>query len=117
MTGCEADPVATHDDLGGRCPIPPHLASNFSGLSRTVTGLRRGEDITIVALGSSSTAGLGGQTPYPARLQEKLSARFPRSTVRVLNKGIGGNTAAQMVERFPRDVMAHDPDLVIWQSG
>jgi len=37
--------------------------------------------------------------------------------VHVLNKGIGGEIAADMVKRFDRDVFSLQPDLVIWQVG
>ena len=34
-----------------------------------------------------------------------------------MNKGIGGETAEQMLARFPRDVLPYHPQLVIWQTG
>jgi hypothetical protein len=33
------------------------------------------------------------------------------------NKGIGGQDVAEMFDRLDRDVIARDPDLVIWQAG
>ena len=35
----------------------------------------------------------------------------------MLNKGIGGEEAAQMVARFDADVIDENPDLVLWQVG
>jgi hypothetical protein len=35
----------------------------------------------------------------------------------VLNKGIGGEEAPQMVARFDADVIDENPDLVLWQVG
>ena len=35
----------------------------------------------------------------------------------MLNKGIGGEEAAQMVARFDADVIDETPDLVLWQVG
>jgi lysophospholipase L1-like esterase len=35
----------------------------------------------------------------------------------VVNKGVGGETAEQMLSRFTRDVLPYRPQLVIWQTG
>ena len=35
----------------------------------------------------------------------------------VVNKGVGGETAEQMLARFTRDVLPYRPQLVIWQTG
>ena len=63
--------------------------------------------IKIVAIGSSSTSGAGASSPaatYPSRLEAELKARLPGLPITVLNKGIGGEEAAQMVARFDADV-------------
>ena len=44
-----------------------------------------------------------------------LSARLPGPVV-VLNRGIGGEDADDMLRRLPA-VLAEKPDLVIWQTG
>ena len=72
--------------------------------------------LKIVAIGSSSTAGAGvsssGAT-YPSRLEAELKERLPGLPVTVLNKGIGGEEAAQMVARFDADVIEESPDLAV----
>ena len=76
--------------------------------------------ITIVAIGSSSTAGAGASTPaanYPSRLQAELKQRFPGHTITVLNRGVNGEEIADMLKRFDTAVVAAKPDLVIWQLG
>jgi lysophospholipase L1-like esterase len=80
----------------------------------------KGLPLKIVAIGSSSTAGAGATSPdktYPARLEAELKARLPGLPVTVVNKGIGGEEAAQMVARFDADVVDEAPDLVVWQVG
>ena len=37
--------------------------------------------------------------------------------ITVVNKGVPRQSAQQMVERFPTDVMADDPILVVWEAG
>ena len=46
--------------------------------------LATGQPLTIVAIGSSSTAGAGASKPelnYPSRLQAELAARCPRQRI------------------------------------
>ncbi|MFM7344047.1 MAG: SGNH/GDSL hydrolase family protein [Tagaea sp.] len=82
--------------------------------------LAEGRSLTVVALGSSSTLGTGASSPanaYPARLESELHALLPHMAVTVINKGVGGEDAGQMLARFERDVLAAEPDLLIWQAG
>ena len=87
-----------------------------------LTGLGRAEamrPLRIVAVGSSSTQGVGASGPlctYPAQLALALGDRLPGTTVEVLNKGIGGEVVADNLRRLDRDVL-QKPDLVIWQVG
>jgi lysophospholipase L1-like esterase len=69
----------------------------------------------IVAIGSSSTAGEGDVKPYPPLLEDLL--RKSHGDVKVINKGQGGQEAADELARFKTDVLALKPDLVIWQVG
>ena len=82
--------------------------------------IAQGKPIKIVAIGSSSTSGAGASSPdksYPSRLEAELKARLPGLPITVLNKGIGGEEAPQMVARFEADVFEEAPDLVLWQVG
>lgn len=100
-------------------PCPSAKLSPLS-LPHVKRALRSNQEITIVALGSSSTAGFHasdlGHT-YPAILQTELQAALPNSHVAVLNRGVGGQDAAEMVARIEHDVLAVSPTLVIWQVG
>jgi acyl-CoA thioesterase I len=76
--------------------------------------------IKIVAIGSSSTAGAGASSPeasYPNRLQSELTDHFLWSDIAVVNRGVNGEEAPDMLARFDTDVIAEKPDLVIWQTG
>lgn len=102
------------------CSVPASALSMGADLPAVVAALRRGGDVEIVALGSSSTEGAGATSPdkaYPAQLAEELRQRFPNSTITVVNRGIGGQLARQMVERLSRDAIEAKPELVIWQTG
>ncbi len=80
----------------------------------------KGGPLTIVALGSSSTAGAYASSPaasYPARLEIELAALFPGAAITVLNRGENGEDVAENLARFDRSVGAEHPDLVLWQVG
>lgn len=89
-------------------------------LPRFSAALAGNKPIRIVALGSSSTQGVGASSPkscYPVRLQAELQRRFPDSKIRVDNLGIGGQLATDMLPRIKKDVLPRKPTLVIWQTG
>ncbi len=77
------------------------------------------KSLRILAIGSSSTEGIGASAPgltYPAQLQTRLAARLGRK-VEVDNAGVGGETVAATVVRLKAALKAGKPDLVIWQVG
>jgi acyl-CoA thioesterase-1 len=102
------------------CTAPQEMTHFAVGLPNTARAIRSGKALVIVAIGSSSTQGVGASDPahtYPALLAEELRRRWPQLAVTVINKGVGGEIASQMVARFERDVLPYHPQLVIWQTG
>jgi lysophospholipase L1-like esterase len=102
------------------CSIPEEFARFDLPLRRTARGLAAGRPIKIVAIGSSSTAGTGASSPYhtyPSQLAASLAQEFVDHDITVLNRGVSGDLAAGMVARFDSDVIAENPDLVLWQVG
>lgn len=75
--------------------------------------------ITIVAFGDSVTHGavardeINYETVYWNRLRKKILDVRNYVPVNVINAGIGGITAKGSLERIDRQVLAHNPDLVI----
>ena len=103
-----------------RCVIPQDLARFDLPLRGTARKLAAGKPIKIVAIGSSSTFGAGASKPYnayPSRLAAELAAEFVDHDITVLNRGVNGDTATDMLARFERGVIAEKPDLVLWQVG
>ena len=112
-------PVAA-DASAARCVVPRDLARLDLPLTRTARHLAAHRFVMIVALGSSSTAGAGAssaEATYPSRLMAELARRFPTQSIIVLNRGIGGERAIDMLARFDDSVAAERPDLVLWQVG
>ena len=100
---CPAEPVVPPIAL-------PHLRS----------AINHGIEAVVVALGSSSTQGVMASDlahSYPALLQQMLSVGLPEAHVAVLNRGIGGQDAAEELARLDVDVIALRPQVVIWQVG
>lgn len=74
--------------------------------------------ITIVAFGDSVTHGaligeINYETVYWNLLKKKLNAFRSDIPVNVINAGISGITAKASLERLDKQVLAHNPDLVI----
>jgi lysophospholipase L1-like esterase len=86
------------------------------GLPHFAQSLTKGQ-AKIVAIGSSTTAGEGNIKAYPERLLSFLQADYPNAKLTMVNKGISGQEAPVELQRFDTDVIAENPDLVIWQVG
>lgn len=75
--------------------------------------------ITIVAFGDSVTHGalalgeINYETAYWNRLKKKINNLNSYVPVNVINAGIGGTTAKGSLKRMDRQVLSHNPDLVI----
>ncbi|MBI3710947.1 MAG: SGNH/GDSL hydrolase family protein [Proteobacteria bacterium] len=111
---------AAADQPNSRCGVPPEYVKLAYPLPRVARLLRDRQPLKIVAIGSSSTEGVGAsssRTTYPSQLQIELQKRFPASAITVINKGKGGEIAGQMQARLERDVLASEPQLAIWQTG
>lgn len=102
------------------CAVSPALSGIGAALDRSALRIDQGRPLTIVAMGSSSTLGVGASAPsmsYPSRLEGQLRDRFPDVEIRVLNRGVGGQDVGEELNRLDHDVVAEHPDLVIWQVG
>lgn len=78
--------------------------------------------VVIVALGDSVTMGSTAnglfipEEVYHSRLKRMFAEKLPGPaavTLSVINAGIGGDTATAALERLERDVIRHQPDLVL----
>jgi acyl-CoA thioesterase-1 len=100
------------------CAAPTELVRLENPLARVALRVRSGQPLKIVAIGSSSTFGASSPAmSYPSRLEAELRNLFPTLSVTVVNRGVNGETAKDMLARFNRDVFAEQPDLVLWQVG
>jgi len=108
---------AREDDAPPGCPVTAtHLITN-DGPGRSRAAVRDGA-LRVLAVGSSSIEGIGASRPelgFAPRLEAGLEARLPGVDVIVVNRGIGGETTKETVDRLAREIAAARPDLVLWQ--
>lgn len=107
-------------ELHPSCATPMALSAIDATLDRTASRIEAQRPVTVVAMGSSSTQGVGASSPgmsYPSRLEQELRNRFANLDIKVINHGVGGQDVPEELTRLDRDVLAEKPDLVIWQLG
>jgi lysophospholipase L1-like esterase len=91
-----------------------------SPLQRLSEALRATHTARILAIGSSSTAGVGASSPartYVARLETDLEDAIKGTDFEVVGHGSSGEIAQGAADRMKREVEDVKPDLVIWQVG
>ncbi|MDP0497357.1 MAG: GDSL-type esterase/lipase family protein [Verrucomicrobiota bacterium JB024] len=79
--------------------------------------------VLTVAFGDSVTQGvmehgrLCRAGVYHTRLQRSLEERYGQTTFSTINAGVSGSSVTQALDRLERDVLRHDPDLVLVAFG
>ncbi|MEE9336176.1 MAG: GDSL-type esterase/lipase family protein [Granulosicoccaceae bacterium] len=88
------------------------LVFTLSACSKPELLTRLSDGSTVLAFGDSLTAGKGVGTDeaYPAKLAEIIG-------MTVVNAGISGETTKQGLQRLPKELESHSPDLVILFEG
>jgi lysophospholipase L1-like esterase len=82
--------------------------------------IRQGRHVKVLAIGSSSTAGVGASSPsatYVAKLERTLEGTFKGLDFEVIGRGRSGEEAEGAADRMKREVDETRPDLVVWQVG
>jgi lysophospholipase L1-like esterase len=105
------------NDVARPCDTHPELVTFKYPLPHLKAALQTQRKVRIVAIGSSSTAGVKPVLPYPPRLEMLLRQKFFGRMIDVVNRGIGGQEAPEELSRFQPDVFDEGPVLVIWQVG
>ncbi len=102
-----------------RCDAGSVLSQQRS-LRAVRSKIERGQPVSILAIGSSSTEGVGAssrQSSYPFRLEQRLRSIWAGAGVRVINAGKGGETADQTLLKLTDELAENTYDLVVWQVG
>ena len=108
-------------------PAPSESCLKFkTGLSlgatlpHTKAKLQKGQRLTIVAFGSSSTTGFGTfgfGGAFPDVMKAELLRLRPSAKIELINSGRVMDDLEDNIARMDGDVLQHQPDLVIWQLG
>ena len=107
--------------LSARAEECPGVAATLDANGTKLANLESRADrvLDILAIGSSSTEGVGASSPayaYPAQLADELSKKDGIPAL-VRNAGVGGELAARTLQRLKAALKAGWPELVIWQVG
>ncbi len=103
-----------------RCGTTPDMLQLGADLPAMRSRIEHGESISVIAIGSSSTAGQGASHPdraYPAQLEKILRQSYPKVPIRVQNMGRRGENAIQTSVRIRELVLTEQPHLMLWQLG
>ena len=102
-----------------RCTVPSVAeASSGGALPRTSAQLRTRDPVRILAIGSSTTAGVGaGGSGFAHRLGPMIKERWSDKVIEVVVSGVSGETASGAAGRLTRELAQHKPTLVVWQLG
>lgn len=82
--------------------------------------LRIKRKIKILAIGSSTTVGVGASSPtatYVANLESTLEGSFKGMDFDVVGRGVSGEVAQGAADRMKKEIDDTKPDLVVWQVG
>jgi lysophospholipase L1-like esterase len=102
------------------CRVPASVFVTDAKLVHAAKRVVLEKRLSIVAIGSSSTMGMGASSAdaaWPARLEADLRRRLPNVAVTVANRAKPRETADQMAKRLAKDVLSLKPDLVVWETG
>jgi len=97
----------SHTALG--CTAPQEITRFRVRLPNTASAIRSGKALVIVAIGSSSTEGVGASDAAHAIRPARRRAAPPLAAALGDRdqQGVGGEMAFQMLARFERDVLPY----------
>jgi acyl-CoA thioesterase I len=113
-------PETEETSLSPQCRVPGTKLYTLAPLRAVKHALKEDRGIRVLAIGSSSTVGVGASSPlatYPIRLEGELERLFPGMDIEVVNRGISGEVASGAAQRMQNTVAEVGPDLIIWQVG
>lgn len=106
--------------LSPACAAPDRDIAAPAALPHVASVLEKREQLKILAIGSSSTAGLGATSDaksYPSQLESILESAMKGIDIQIINRGVTGEVAEITADRIRNEVAINKPDLVLWQLG
>jgi acyl-CoA thioesterase I len=118
LSAQEAAPSAP--PLSPACEAPAADIAAPAPLPNFVAALRAQRPLRILAIGSSSTVGIGASSSdksYPSQFEAILEHALKGVDIDLVNRGVSGEVAEIAAERIKGEVALGKPDLVLWQLG
>lgn len=111
-------PQVTAPEVSRECRTPGVTMSADVSLPRVARSLKERKVITILAIGASSQGGrdaaAGG---YFGIIERELEKLVPGLDIRIVDRGVSGELAANAAKRLVSEVALVNPDVVLWQVG
>jgi lysophospholipase L1-like esterase len=102
------------------CKVTCKAFETKMALRATRRALRDKRSMKVLAIGSSSTVGIGASSAaasYAVRLESDLERFLKGADIEMITRGISGEVALGAAERLKLSIADLKPDLVIWQVG
>ncbi len=106
--------------LSPACEAPATDIAAPASLPHFAAALKEHKVLRILAIGSSSTAGVGASSSdktYPSQLEAILEHALKGVDIELVNRGVSGEVAEIAAERIKSEVALAKPELVLWQLG
>lgn len=115
----QSSPIVPHP-LSAQCSVPSNEIAAPAPLPTLVNRLENNQPLRILAIGSSSTWGVGATSSrknYPSQLETMLEKVLKDVPIEMINRGVSGETAGTAADRLRMEAALIKPDLVLWQVG
>ncbi|WP_245276337.1 SGNH/GDSL hydrolase family protein [Methylocapsa aurea] len=106
--------------LSASCYVPASDIAAPASLPNVAAALQERRTVRILAIGSSSTSGVGAPSngkSYSSQLEQILEHALKGVDIEIINRGVTGEVAETTAERVKSEVVINRPDLVLWQLG
>ena len=112
-----ADPPSLSPECKSKRMVGDQFRRPLPALRRAV---RANRTVRVLAIGSSSTVGVGASSPaatYIAKLEGTLEGAMKGLDFDVIGRGKSGEVAQGAADRMKQEIAETRPDLVVWQVG
>jgi acyl-CoA thioesterase I len=116
----EDAPAPAAPPLSPACQAPAADIAAPEPLPNFAAALKQHRPVRILAIGSSSTLGVGASSDgktYPSQLEDILEHSLKDTDIELINRGVSGETAQITADRIKTEAALAKPDLVLWQLG
>lgn len=117
-SGQPAQPSQDVPTISQECRTPGLPRAHAVPLPNVASALKKNKVISIITIGASSRAGRDvGAGGYYSVIERMLEKSVKGLDVRIHDRGVSGELAADAAQRLMTEVALINPDLVLWQLG